>query len=387
VVSHQEAVRDFTESGLRRMVTVMAAILPLAALIQALANLSDYRQPAVAIAVWLAMFAAAAWLVPQMGTGGLARGEAAAAVLIAVAAAAAIGWEYRPHHGSGSVDLAILGTVWLLALVALSYPARVWVPGALVVFAVHAALLIRAAGASPLSLAKLEVAGYILAAVLVVFAALRPTLAMQTSMTTRRAALASRSLAERSAVAAIQDVRRSRLALLEMEALPLLRGVADGTLDPADGDVRERCARHAAVLRHSLTDPDPDRARGAGALVAGALVAGLQPALQVASARGLLVNVQVIGDPGIPAPEVAHAVLATVDAVLSVLPAHQVMLTVLAPGGDVELYLTFSEPLRVSPDVARFGQDVSAAACWHAAVTAEEAGTGCLEISWRKAVP
>jgi hypothetical protein len=378
VVSHQEAVRDFTESGLRRMVTAIAAILPLAPLIQVLANLSDYRQPAVAIAVWLAMFAAAAWLVPRTGTGGLARGEAAAAVLIAVVAAAASGWEYRPHHGSGSVDLAILGTVWLLALVALSYPAWVWVPGALLVFAVHAVLLIRAAGASPLSLAKLEVAGYILAAVLVVFAALRRTLDVHTSMTARRAALASRSLAERAAVAAVQEVRRSRLVLLEMEALPLLRGIADGTLDPADGDVRERCARHAAVLRHSLTDRAP---------AAGALVAGLQPALQAASARGLLVNVQVIGDPGVPAPEVAHAVLAAVDAVISALRSDQVMLTVLASGGEVELYLTFSEPLRVSPDVARFGRDVPAEVCWHAAVIAEETGTGCLEISWRKAAP
>ena len=378
MVSHQEAVRDVTESGVRRMVGAMAAILPFAALIQVLANLSDYRQPAVAVAVWLGMFATAAWLVPRTGTGGLTRGEAAAAVLIAVATAAAIGWEYRPHHGSGSVDLAILGTVWLLAVVALSHPARVWVPGALVVFAVHAALLTRAAGASPLSLAKLEVAGYILAAVLIVFAALRPTLAVHTSMTARRAALASRSLAERAAAAAVQEVRRSRLALLEIEALPLLRGIADGTLDPADGDVRQRCARHAAVLRHSLTDRAPS---------AGALVAGLQPALQTASARGLLVNVQVIGDPGVPAPDVAHAVLAAVDAVISELRSQQVMLTVLASGGDVELYLTFSEPLRVSPDVARFGRDVSAAACWHATMTAEETGTGCLEISWRKVGP
>ncbi len=378
MVSHHEAVRDATESGMRPMVGAMAAILPFAALIQVLANLSDYRQPAVAVGVWLAMFAAAAWLVPRIGTGGLTRGEAVAAVLIAVVAAAAIGWEHRPHHGSGSVDLAILGTVWLLVLVALSHPARAWVPGALVIFAVHAALLVRAAGASPLSLAKLEVAGYILAAVLIAFAALRPTLAVHTSMTARRAALASRSLAERAAAAAVQEVRRSRLALLEMEALPLLRDIADGTLDPADDDVRERCARHAAVLRHSLTDRAPS---------AGGLLARLQPALRAASARGLLVNVQVVGDPGIPAPEVAHAVLAAVDAVISALPSHQVMLTVLASGGDVELYLAFSEPLRVSPDVARFGRDVSAAVCWHAAVTAEETGTGWLEISWRKAIP
>jgi hypothetical protein len=378
VVSHQEAVRDATEPGLRRVLGAMAAILPFAALIQALANLHDNRQPAVAVAVWLAVFAAAAWLVPRMGTGGLTGGESAAAVIIAVAAVAAIGWDHHPRHGSETVDLAILGTVWLLVLVALSRPARVWIPAALAVFAVHAALLIRSAGASQLSLAKLEVAGYILAAVLIGFAAIRPSLAMHTHITARRAALASRSEAERAAAAAVQQDRRSRLALLEMEALPLLRGIADGSLDPADDGVRERCARHAAVLRRSLTEPAP---------IAGGLVAGLQPVLEAASARGLPVDVQMIGDPAIPAPEVARAVLLATGAVIGALPPHPVMLTVLASGGDVELYVTFTEPLRAVPDVAQFGRDVPAAARWRATLTAEETGTGCLEISWRKAAP
>jgi hypothetical protein len=58
----------------------------------------------------------------------------------------------------------------------------------------------------------------------------------------------------------------------------------------------------------------------------------------------MLVNVQVIGDPGVPPPDVARALLATVDAVLGAIPPHQVMLTVIAPGEEVELYLTFSEP-------------------------------------------
>jgi len=378
MVSHQEAVREVTEPGLRRMVGAMAVILPSGALIQVLANVRDFYQPAVAVGVWLAMLVAAAWLVPRVGTGVLSGGEAAAAVTIAVAGVAAVGWEHRPQHGSGSVDLAILGTVWLLVLVALSRPARAWVPGALVVFAVHAALLIRVAGTSPMSLAKVAVAGYILASVLIAFAAVRPTLAMHTHMAARRAALASRSEAERAAAAAVQQDRRSRLALLEADALPLLHGIADETLDPTDGDVRERCARHAAVLRHSLTDRAP---------IAGGLVAGLGPALQAASARGLLVGLQVIGDPGPEDPAVARAVLAAVDAVLSALPPHQVMLTVLASGGEVELYLTFSAPLPVTPDVALFGRDVPAAARWRATVTAEPAGPGCLEIGWRRAAP
>ena len=378
MVSHHEAVREVIEPGLQRMVGTMAVILPLAALIQALANLHDYYQPAVAVVVWLAVLAAGAWLVPRIGTGALTRGESAAAVTIAVAAVAAIGWEHRPRIGSGTVDLAILGTVWLLVPVALSRPARAWIPGALAVFAVHAALLIRVAGASPMSLAKVAAAGYILAGILIAFAAVRPTLAMHTHMAARRAALASRSEAERAAAAAVQQDRRSRLALLEVEALPLLHGIADGTLDPADADVRERCARHAAALRHSLTDRAPS---------ADWLVAGLAPALQAASARGLLVDLQVIGDPGLPAPEVARAVLTATGAALSALPPQQVTLTVLASGGEVELYLTFSAPMRVIPDVALFGQDVPATAHWRATVTAEPAGTGCLEIGWRKGMP
>jgi len=376
VVSHHEAVRDAAEFGLRRMVGTMAVILPSAALIQVLASLHDYYQPAVAVAVWLAMFAAAAWLVPRMGTGVLTRGESAAAVMIAVAAVATIGWEQRPSHGSGRVDLAILGTVWLLVMVALSQPARAWIPGALVVFAVHAALLIRAAGASPLSLAKLAAGGYILAAILIVFAALRPTVAMHIQLAARRAALASRLVAEHAAAAAVQQDRQSRLGVLAMEALPLLHGIADGTLDPTDGDVRERCARQATVLRHSLAD----RAPGAGGLVA-----GLESALAASRARGLLVDVQVLGDPGVAGPEVARAVLMAVDAVTSALPPHPATLTVLASGGEVELYLTFTEPLRDTPDVARFGTGVPASARWHAALSAEPTGAGCLELSWRAA--
>jgi hypothetical protein len=388
VVSHREVVRDTAEFGLRRMVGAMAAILPLAALIQALANRGDYRHPALAAGVWLAVFAAGVWLVPRIRRGGLTLGEAAAGILMAVVAVAVIGWEHRAHHPSESVDLAILGTVWLLALVALSQSARVWIPGALAVYGVHAALLIGVAGANPQSLAQLEAAGYILVAVLIAFAALRRTVAMHTSMTARRAALASRAEAERAAAAAVLADRQGRLALLEMEVLPLLRGIADGTLDPASGGVLKRCARHAADLRHSLTGHGLTGHGLTGrAPDASGLLARLRPALRAAEARGALVNVQVIGDPGIPPPRVADAVLGTVDAVIGALPPHQVMLTVLGSADDTEVYLTFSEPLRETPDLAPFGRDLPAAVRWHAAVTGQDAGPRCLEISWRKAVP
>ena len=406
MVSPHAVTRDIAEAGLMRVIGTIALLPPCIALVQVLADAHDYRQPAVAVAVWLAVLGAAAWLVPRMRAGGLSAGETAAAIAIAIAAVAAVGLARQARVMPGSVDLAILGTVGLLVLVMVSRPARVWIPAALVVFAVHSVLLIRAEGLHRLSLSELEVAGYIAAAILSAFAALRPTLAVHASMAARRSALASRSAAESAAAAAIARERQSRLAVLEKEALPLLRAIADGTLDPTDADVRDRCARHAAVLRHSLTGRPPG---------AGELAAGLAPALRAARERGLLVDVQLIGDPGTPPPRLAHAVQATVHAVLDALPPQQATLTVLADGGDlpdsddsgsddsgddtgddtggdhqkgtdVELYLTFDAPPRSIPDLTRFaqGSDLPAAARWHATVSAADGGGGYLEISWRR---
>jgi hypothetical protein len=95
------------------------------------------------------------------------------------------------------------------------------------------------------------------------------------------------------------------------------------------------------------------------------------------------VTVQAIGDPGTPRPPVAAAVLAAVDAVLSALTPQPVTLTVLAAGEDIELYLTFSGPVRAVPDLTRLGRDVPAAARWNASLSTTETGEGFLEISWK----
>ena len=378
MVSHHGIVQDTTEYALVRMVGILAAALPLVALIQVLTNLHDYRQPAVAVAVWLAMFPAAIWLVPRVRMDGLARNEQVAAILIAIAGVAVIGWEHRPQHATGPVDLGVLGIAWLLALLAVTCPARVWVPGALAVFAAHTAVLIGVQGANRLSLTQLEAGGYITATVLFAYSAVRPTMAMHARISAQHALLTSRSEAERAAADAVQADRQNRLALLELEALPLLRAIADGRLNPADDDVRERCAEHATALRRSLTDRTP---RG------DVLLADLEPVLGAASARGLQADVRVIGDPGVPSAAVAGAVLETAGAVFGALPPHQVVLTVLASADDVELFLTFEQPMQDIPDLSRSGRDVLAAARWQAAITTEDTGAGYLRISWRKAVP
>lgn len=375
MVSHHTVARDAAETGLMRAVGALAVLFPCLAMVQVLVNSRDYRQPVAAIAVWLAVLGAAGWLVPRLRAGGLTTGQTVAAVAVAVAAVAAIGAAHRPNDSPASVDLAILGTAWLLVLVVLSGSPRVWIPGALLVFAVHSALLIGDDGLNPVSLSLLEVAGYILAAMLITFAAIRSTLAMHVTVAARRASLASRSAAERAAAAAIQHERQMRLSALEREALPLLRGIAGGTLDPSTGSVAQQCARHAAALRHSLTDRAP---------ADGVLVAALEPTLRSARERGLMVTIQPIGEVRTPPPAVARAVLATVEAVVSALPPHQVLLTMVASGDDVELYLTFGVSPPTMPDLARFGVDLPAAACWHAAAVTAETGGGCLEIAWRR---
>jgi hypothetical protein len=205
---------------------------------------------------------------------------------------------------------------------------------------------------------------------------MRPTWRTHARMAARRVRLASRSAAERAAVAAVQEDRRERLALLEMEALPLLRGIADGTLDAADGEVRQRCARHAASLRRALTDRPPDAAD---------LLAELQPAVRAARARGLWIETQVVGDPGPPGGEVAAAVRAAVGLLIGILPPQPVTLTVLASGEEVELYLAFDTPPPVTPDLS--GLEPAATAGWRATIDVDDTGAGCLELRWRPRVP
>jgi hypothetical protein len=354
-------------------------VLPAALLVQALVDHTSYRHPVVPVVVWLGMLAAAVWLLPRARAGDLSNRQAVVAVLVAVAAVTAIGLDRRVHGAGGqTLDWTILGTVWLLALIALSCPAWLWVPGSGLVMGIHAVFVVRALGAGPLGLSRLAASAYAVVSILIVFAALRPALRMHAEMAVRRAALGSRSAAERAAADAIGEVRRDRLGLLEMEALPLLRGIADGTLDPADPAVRGQCAQHAATLRRALVDRT---------LQEGGLLAGLEPVLRAARARGVPVEVQLIGDPGRPGREVVHAVRAAVDLVLRTLPPQPAVLTVMACGDAAELFLTFERAPSAGCDVAGLGDAAPAGAEWYAKLDADGAGPGCLEVRWRRGGP
>ena len=375
MVSDAGAVRDVTEAAVPRIAGIMAAVLPVGLLVQALAELPDYRHPAVPVVVWFSLLVVAWWLIPHV-RGGLSRRQAAMAVAVAVASVSAVGWDRRPHSPAGALDWSILGAVWLLALAAFSRPAWEWVSGALVVLVVNGFFILRLAGIAAPGIARVAAATYVMVVILAVFAALRPTLRVHAALAGRRAELASRSAAERAAVAAIRADRQERFALLEIEALPLLRGIADGSLDPGDEAVRQDCARHAATLRRALAGQDrPGRE----------LLAGLEPALRTARRRGVPVEIQVMGNPGLPSGEVTQATARAVDTVLRALPPQPVTLTVLAPGrpadsgSGVELYLTFTG----LPPAARAAVFPPARRSrWRAGLDVNATGSGCLWASW-----
>ena len=376
----QGAVAAAAESAAPRFVGAAAVALPAGLLVQALVDHASYRHPVVPVVVWLGMLAAAAWLIPRAGAGDLSSAHAAAAIAVAVAAVTATGLDRRVAGAAMSVDWTILGVVWLLALLALTSPAWLWVPGGALVTVIHSVFVVQALGFSPLGLTRLAANTYAVVSILAVFAALRPALRTHAEMAVHRAGLASRSAAERAAAAAIGAVRRDRLDLLEMEALPLLRGIADGTLDPSDGAVRRRCAEHAATLRRALADRTSPPS---------GLLAGLAGVLGAARERNVPVEVQVIGDPGDPGQDVVRATVAAVRRVLRALPPQPVILTVLGsgPGDGAEMYLTFDRPPVAGCDVAGLGDAVRAEAAWRATLEAGEGGPGCLEVRWRTAVP
>ena len=372
-------VQDAYDSELPRMAGVVAVIWQLTLLLQVYAYFGDFRQPLVPVAVWLGMLAAAAWLVPRVrAAGGLTGAQATAAVTVAAVAVLVVGLERRGHGATGSVDWSVVGTGWLLALVAVSRPAWEWILGAVAVFAIHAAVAVRVLGWQELGLARLWVTAYTLCVILVAFAAIRPMFRASARVAARRAELASRSAAERAAASAIGEDRRRRLAVLELQVLPLLRGISDGSLDPAAPAVKEQCAQRAAMLRRALSV-----STGAP----GGLLTAFDPVLRAAGERGVPVETQVVGDPGYAGPQVIRATTAAVDQVLQALPPQPVLLTVLSTASEVELYLTFRRPWRSRPDAVDLRAAAPTAARWHAAVDIDDGGAGCLEVRWPKAVP
>lgn len=123
--------------------------------------------------------------------------------------------------------------------------------------------------------------------------------------------------------------RLARWAALHETAGPLLRGLAAGTADPADPDIRRACAVEAARLRRLMAESDDSP---------GPLVHELHACADVAEQRGVAVDIEAVGTlPGVPA-HVRRVITDTAIAVLTTARSQaRVTLTALAEGVAVSL--------------------------------------------------
>ena len=256
------------------------------------------------------------------------------------------------------------------------------------------------AGTAPLELARMVSALYGLWGVQFLAAAFGPVLGASAT-TTALAASNDVDLASRQQAAA--TIRQDRLAQvrdLEERFLLVLRGVADGSVDPADQVVRRQCANQAGVLRRLLAS-----ASSSGGTASG--LAELERPVEAAEARGVTVDVRLHGDLwALPTP-VRERMAATVAEALASVATGTVTLTVLCSAGEGTVYVTFPLPFGATAwGDGRWGQallDVVAVAvvasplasprprrtatagrhdrCVHVTTDVED-GIACVELHW-----
>jgi hypothetical protein len=121
------------------------------------------------------------------------------------------------------------------------------------------------------------------------------------------AALAERAQAETEAIRSAEAVsnarhaaRQDRLALLDAAVEPLLQGLADGSLAPADPRVQRNCAVEAARLRRMLAETD---------VTDDPLLHELRHGADVAERQGILIEFDTVGTWAAPDVDIRRALI------------------------------------------------------------------------------
>ena len=255
-------------------------------LLALLAGWSDYRWPVAELLAWLALAAVGVTAGVRLRHGRTGRtgtwllaGAALAAGAVGIAAVPA-------DLLLSNTDWAWGATGWFGVLVLLRRPPREL--GAFLTINAAVALVVLAdAGA-------LDRIGVARAATMIYgTVALQVTLllaARALAATAQRAAAVAeaegavrrrRQVAER-----LHADRRQRYRTVRAAVAPLLAGLADGTLDPADREVRHRCAVEAGRLRRLFAETDD---------VTDPLLHELRACSYIADQRGVVVDLQLTG--------------------------------------------------------------------------------------------
>ncbi|MFC6887278.1 MULTISPECIES: hypothetical protein [Actinomadura] len=252
-----------------------------------LVYLPHFRPPAAAAAAWAAQVLIIAAGAAALLRGGRSRRVAWTLTAADLAAGAAVA-AACPEALLLKIDWGWTSTGMIAVLLLLRRPARELV--AVLLANAGVVLAVLCAGDA---LSRHNVAGV----VTLVYASASVQLALLAGARVFRdsgglaadAAAEQWEIANREAVIAeVVTARRARYRSARTVVEPLLRGLADGTADPSDPELRRRCAAAEAALRHVLTEredvPDP-------------VMRALRPGIDDAVRRGVVVDVASVGDP------------------------------------------------------------------------------------------
>jgi hypothetical protein len=151
--------------------------------------------------------------------------------------------------------------------------------------------------------------------------------------------------AEQAAADQVHVDQQRRFADLSHTVVPLLSGIAERELDPADPAVRHRCALEAARMRRLFTEADHP---------ADPVVHDLGAGIEVAQGRGVVVTLATRGEP-VPLPvELRRAI--TEPAVAAIATARLcARATVAHVGGQTRVSVVSDEPGLVVPEPSQPG--------------------------------
>jgi signal transduction histidine kinase len=255
-------------------------------LLALLTGWSDYRWPVAELLAWLVLAAVGATAGVRLWRG--RTGRAGTWLLAGIAlAAGAVGIAAVP------ADLLFSGTDWAWGaigwfgvLVLLRRPLRELVLFLAINAAVALAVLAEADVLDRVGVAQAATMVYGPAALQVTVLLAARALAATAQRAAAVAEAESAIRRRRQVAERLHADRRQRYRTVRDAVAPLLAGLADGTLDPADREVRHRCAVEAGRLRRLFAETDD---------VADPLLHELRACSYIADQRGVAVDLQLTG--------------------------------------------------------------------------------------------
>lgn len=307
------------------LATAAVAVFPL---------MHRYRHPVRPVVAWVVTLVLMAVVVGRAVRRPLTRAEGLAVVGITIGAEIVVGRECPGYNVTGFANWPSLAAPGLLGLVAGSRPAWEWAAGAALLGAVIAAEVVDEVGWAPLGLSRFAAATWALWAFLMLVS-LGGRMLRATNAAGARAAEEEIALdAARSASEAVIADRQIRLRVLEERTLSLVRGLAEGLLDPLDPEVRQRCRTEATSLRRMLN----------GSRSPTAALVGIPEAVEGAERRGASVRVQAIGELTHVPPAALKQLAAPIVTALEDLTEGLILLTVIAVPGNASVTACFPAP-------------------------------------------